>query len=131
LRLQRLTKFVLPASAIYLAAIGLSLIAVPLKFGIGAVPADASPQLVALLRLLGGPLLGIAVLNWLSSDASGSALRPVLLANLVGFGAVAANDVWGIATGEARELAKLFVVFHVLFALAFAVSLKESADVQR
>jgi hypothetical protein len=129
--LQRLTKFALPASAIYLAAIGLSLIAVPLKFGIGAVPADASPQLVALLRLLGGPFLGIAVLNWLSRDASGSALRPVLLANLVGFGAVAANDVWGIATGEARELAKLFVVFHVLFTLAFAVSLKETANVQR
>jgi len=107
------------------------LIAVPLKFGIGAVPADASPQLVALLRLLGGPFLGIAVLNWLSRDASGSALRPVLLANLVGFGAVAANDVWGIATGEARELAKLFIVFHVLFTLAFAVSLKETTDVQR
>jgi hypothetical protein len=129
--LQRLTKFALPASAIYLAAIGLSLIAVPLKFGIGAVPADASPQLVALLRLLGGPFLGIAVLNWISRDASGSALRSVLLANLVGFGAVAANDVWGIATGEARELAKLFVVFHVLFTLAFAVSLKETANVQR
>jgi len=129
--LQRLTKFALPASAIYLAAIGLSLIAVPLKFGIGAVPADASPQLVALLRLLGGPFLGIAVLNWISRDASGSALRSVLLANLVGFGAVAANDVWGIATGEARELAKLFVVFHVLFTLAFAVSLKETTDVQR
>ena len=129
--MQRLTKFALPASAIYLAAIGLSLLAVPLKFGIGAVPADASPQLVALLRLLGGPFLGIAVLNWLSRDASGSALRPVLLANLVGFGAVAANDVWGIATGEARELAKLFVVFHVLFTLAFAVSLKGTADVQR
>ena len=129
--MQRLTKFVLPASAIYLAAIGLSLLAVPLEFGIGAVPADASPQLVALLRLLGGPLLGIAVLNWLSRDASGPALRPVLLANLVGFGAVAANDVWGIATGEARELAKLFVVFHVLFTLAFAVSLKETADFQR
>ena len=129
--MQRLTKFALPASAIYLAAIGLSLIAVPLKFGIGAVPADASPQLVALLRLLGGPFLGIAVLNWISRDASGSALRSVLLANLVGFGAVAANDVWGIATGEARELAKLFVVFHVLFTLAFAVSLKETTDVQR
>jgi hypothetical protein len=129
--LQRLTKFVLPASAIYLAAIGLSLLAVPLKFGIGAVPADASTQLVALLRLLGGPLLGIAVLNWLSRDAPGSALRPVLLANLVGFGAVAANDVWGIATGEARELAKLFVIFHVLFTLAFAVSLKQRAGAQR
>ena len=129
--MQRLTKFVLPASAIYLAAIGLSLLAVPLEFGIGAGPADASSQLGALLRLLGGPLLGIAVLNWLSRDASGPALRPVLLANLVGFGAVAANDVWGIATGEARELAKLFVFFHILFTLAFALSLKETADFQR
>jgi len=129
--LQRLTKFILPASAIYLAAIGLLLLAVPLKFGIGAVPADSSPQLVALLRLLGGPLLGIAALNWLSRNAAGSALRPVLLANLVGLGAVAANDVWGIATGEARDLAKLFVIFHILFTLAFAMSLKRTAGVQR
>ena len=131
MQLRRLTKFVLAASAIYLAAIGLLLLAIPPKFGIGAVPAEASPQLVALLRLLGGPLLGIAVLNWLSRDAAGSALRPVLLANLVGFGAVAANDAWGIAAGEARELAKLFVIFHILFTLAFAMSLKRTAGVQR
>jgi hypothetical protein len=129
--LHGFTKFALLASAIYLAAIGLSLLVVPLKFGVGAVPSDASPQLVALLRLLGGPLLGIAVLNWLSRNTSGSALRPVLLANLVGFVAVAANDVWGIASGEARDLAKLFVIFHVLFALAFALSLKQTAGAQR
>jgi hypothetical protein len=108
-------------SALYLAAVGLALMAVPLQFGVGAVPADSPPALVALLRLLGGPFLGIALLNWLSRDAAPSAmLRAVLLANIVGFGAVAANDIWGVATGEARALARLFLPLHLLFALAFA-----------
>ena len=115
-----MTKATLILSALYLAAIGLALMVVPLRFGVGAVPADASPELVALLRLLGGPFLGIAVLNWLSRDAAaGAGLRAVLLANLVGFGAVAANDVWGVASGEARAIARVFLVVHALFALAF------------
>ena len=63
-------KWVLIVSAIYLAAVGLALMIVPLKFGIGAVPHDASTELLALMRLLGGPFLGIAVLNWLTRDAA-------------------------------------------------------------
>ena len=118
-------------SSLYLTAIGLGLMFFPLQFGIGAVPADASPELLALLRLLGGPFLGIAVLNWLSRDAEPSpALRTVLLANLVGFGAVAANDVWSVANGEARELAKAFLVVHLLFTLAFAMALRAVRRVQ-
>ena len=113
-------KATLILSALYLAAIGLGLMVFPLQFGTGAVPADASPALLALLRLLGGPFLGIAVLNWLARDAAPSAtLRAVLIANLVGFGAVAANDVHGVFSGEARELAKVFLVVHLGFALAF------------
>ena len=113
-------KFVLIISAFYLAAIGFGLMVFPLQFGVGAVPADASPELIALLRLLGGPFLGIAVLNWLSRDAeSSTASRAVLLANIVGFGAVAANDVLGVASGEAREIARVFLVVHLSFALAF------------
>jgi hypothetical protein len=115
---MRKTVFIL--SAFYLAAIGLMLMFIPLRFGVGAVPADASGELIALLRLLGGPFLGIAVLNWLSRDAGPSAaLRGVLIANIVGFGAVAANDVWGVASGEAREVAKFFLVIHLGFTLAF------------
>ena len=103
--------------------VGLGLMVVPLQFGVGAVPADASPELVALVRLLGGPFLGIAVLNWLSRDAPPSrTLRAILIANIVGFGAVAANDVWGVASGEAREIAKVFLVIHLLFALAFVLA---------
>jgi len=113
-------KLTLTLSAIYLAAIGLGLLLFPLQFGVGAVPADASPQLIALLRLLGGPFLGIAVLNWLSRDAKPSMpLRAIIAANLVGFGVVAANDVWGVVTGEAREIAKYFLVVHLMFAVAF------------
>lgn len=99
-----------------------ALLLFPLQFGVGAVP--AAPELIALLRLLGGSFLGIAVLNWLARDAEPStALRAVLLANLADFGAVAANDVWGVvASGEVREIAKIFLVIHLLFTLAFVAA---------
>jgi hypothetical protein len=119
-----MTKPLLTLASLYLAAIGLALVFVPRQFGVGAVPADAPAELVALLRLLGGPLLGIAVLDWLSRGAPPSPwLRAVLAGNLVGFGVVTANDVWGIATGEARELAKGFLAVHLLFAAAFGWTL--------
>ena len=118
-------KVTLTLSSLYLAAVGLGLLLVPLKFGVGAVPADASSQLIALLRLLGGPFLGIAVLNWLSRNFQPlAALRAIIIANVVGFGAVAANDVWGVATGEARDIAKYFLVLHSLFTLAFIAVLR-------
>ncbi len=113
-------KATLTLSAIYLAIVGLALMFVPLQFGVGAVPADSPPELIALLRLLGGPFLGIAVLNWLVRGSPPSAtLNAVLIANFVGFGAVAANDIMGVTSGDARELAKIFLVVHLLFTFAF------------
>jgi hypothetical protein len=118
-----MVKSVFMVSALYLAVVGVGLMFFPLKFGVEAVPPDASPQLLALLRLLGGPFLGIAVLNWLSRDAAASPARnAILLANIVGFGAVAANDVHGVFSGEAREIAKIFLVIHLLFAAAFVAA---------
>ena len=115
-------KLVLRLSAIYLTIVGLALMFAPLQFGIGAVPQDASPELIALLRLLGGPFLGIAVLNWMTRDAEPSTTRDaVILANIVGFGAVAANDVWSVFSGEAREVARVFLAVHLLFTAAFVV----------
>ena len=121
-------KTVLSLSAIYLAIVGLALMFTPLQFGIGAVPPDASSELIALLRLLGGPFLGIAVLNWMTRNAEPSATRDaVILANIVGFGAVAANDVWAVFSGEAREIAKVFLGVHVLFTAAFVVGRARAA----
>jgi hypothetical protein len=117
------TDLLLAAAAVYLGAIGLALLVVPAQFGVNAVPRDPAPELVALLRLLSGPFLGIAVLNWLTRTSRPSATRvPVLLANLIGFGVVAANDVVGVITGDARDLARIFVVVHVAFAVAFAAA---------
>ncbi len=122
-----MTKLTLTLSAVYLALVGLALMFLPIQFGRDAVPTDAAPELVALLRLLGGPFLGIAVLNWLTRNAEPATLRAVLLANIVGFGAVAANDIWGVASGEARDIAKLFLVIHLLFTLAFVVAAARGA----
>jgi len=114
-------KWLLTFAASYLAAIGLGLMFFTRQFGIGAVPADATPELLALMRLLGGPFLGIAVLDILARKAVPSATRnAIILANLVGFGAVAANDVHGVLTGEARDVARIFLVVHLAFTLAFA-----------
>ena len=116
-------RVTLTLSAIYLAAVGLGLMLFPMQFGIGAVPPDASPELIALLRLMGGPFLGIAVLNWLSRSAEPSGtLRAVLIANLVGFGAVTANDLVGVISGQAREVATLFLLVHLLFTFAFVAA---------
>ena len=121
-----MVRSTLVLSAIYLALVGVGLLIFPLQFGVGAVPSDASPQLIALLRLLGGPFLGIAVLNWLSRNFAPSSIRAILLANLVGFGTVAANDVLSVSLGEAREAAKYFLLVHLAFATAFLLALRKA-----
>ena len=120
-------KPVLVASAIYLGLVGLGVLFVPRYFGVGAVPPDASPALIAFLRIFSGPCLGIAVLNWLARDAGASPARDaIILANIVGFGIVAANDVHGVFSGEAREAAKVFLVVHLLFTVAFIAAARGS-----
>ncbi len=115
-------KIVLTIAAIYMALVGVGMIFVPQQFGIGAVPADASPALIAFLRIFGGPCLGIAVLNWVARDAEPSSARnAIILGNLVGFGCVAASDVTGVFSGSARPIAKVFLVIHLAMAIAFAL----------
>jgi hypothetical protein len=106
-------------AAIYMALVGLGLIFAPQAFGRGAVPTDPSAELIAYLRLWGSPLLGIAVLDWLARNAEPSSARnAIILGNIVGFAAIAALDLWGVLSGG-RELTKVFVVVHLLFAVAF------------
>jgi hypothetical protein len=120
-------KPVLVASAIYLGLVGLGVLLVPQYFGVGAVPRDASPALIAFLRIFSGPCLGIAALNWMARDAQPSSARDaIILANIVGFGIVAANDVHGVFSGDARQAAKAFLIVHLLFTLAFIAARRGS-----
>ena len=92
----------------------------PREFGIGAVPPDASPELIAFLRIFGGPMLGIAVLNWMARNAEPStALNAIVVANLVGFGCVMLVDVWGVFIGGARPIATLFLIIQGELPLLF------------
>ncbi len=116
-------RAVLIVSAIYQAIVGVGMMLVPRQFGIGAVPPDASPALLHFLRIFGGPMLGIAVLNWMARNAEPSTARnAIFLANIVGFGCVTLVDVWGVFTGGARPIAKLFLVIHLLLTAGFVVA---------
>ncbi|TXL61426.1 hypothetical protein [Aeromicrobium terrae] len=118
-----MTKTLLTIASVYLAVIGLALLIVPAQFGVDAVPDDPSSELLALLRLLGGPLLGISVMDWMARNVDPSSMvNTVLLGNVVGFGFVAGNDVVGVATGNARDLAAIFLVVHLALAIAFVVA---------
>jgi hypothetical protein len=115
-------KVVLSIAAAYMALVGVGMMFVPQQFGVGAVPADASPALIAFLRIFGGPCIGIAVLNWVARDAEPSSARnAIILGNMVGFACVAASDVWSVFTGDARPIAKLFLVVHLSMAIAFVL----------
>ena len=125
-------KTVLTVSAIYLAVLGVGFMLVPLQIGIDAVPPDATPALIAYLRIFGGPVLGVAVLNWLARKAEPSAARnAIILGNIVGFGCVTLMDVWGVFSGGARPVAKLFLVIHLLMTIAFVVAGRAAMRAQR
>ncbi len=115
-------------AAIYQAIVGVGMMLAPRQFGIDAVPADAPAELIAFLRIFGGPMLGIAVLNWMARNAEPSKARnAVVVANIVGFGCVTLVDIWGVSSGDARQLAKLFLVIHFLLLAAFVVAWRQHA----
>jgi hypothetical protein len=106
-------------AAVYTGLAGLGFVFAPQAFGAGALPDDAPAALIAYVRLFGCPLLGIAVLNWMAGNTGPSSARnAIILGNIVGFGTMAAVDVWGVLSG-ARQIQKLFGVIHLLFAVAF------------
>jgi len=116
-------RALLAISAIYLGLLGLGMMFAPRQIGVEAVPSDASPALLAYLRIFGGPMVGIAVLNWLARNAGASkAKNAIILANLVGFACVTTMDVWGVFSGSARAAAKLFLMIHLLLTLGFVLA---------
>lgn len=59
----------------------------------------------------------------MARNAEPSAARSaIVIANIVGFGCVTAMDVWGVFSGGARQVAKVFLVIHLLLTAAFVVS---------
>ena len=120
-------RAMLTVSAVYLGVLGIGFMFAPLQIGIDAVPADASLALIAYLRIFGGPILGIAVLNWMARNVEPSPARnAIVLGNIVGFGCVTLMDVWGVFSGDARLVAKVFLVIHLLMTVGFVMAERAS-----
>ena len=125
------TRHLFTASALVLGGAGAALTFATHDL-LRAFGADPEAHLVVLAQAAGALYLGFAVLNWMARNAESSPTRDaVLLGNAVGFGVVAANDVWGVFSGEAREAAKVFLVVHLLFAFAFIVACLPSRRARR
>jgi hypothetical protein len=121
-----MTRVVLIIGALAALIFGLGLTLVPAQmlagFGLGA-PSAA----VVLSRDVGVTLLGLAVLNWLGRNATGAALRAILVANL--FVQVAELIVNGIelAIGELPTAAAGGLVIHIVLGALFLWALTQSS----
>jgi hypothetical protein len=59
----------------------------------------------------------------MARNAESSAARnAIVLGNIVGFGCVTFMDVWGVFSGGARQVMKLFLVIHLMMTVAFVVA---------
>lgn len=115
---------ILSISAVYMTLLSLGFMFAPQSAGTGSVPVEASPALIAYLRVFGSTFLGIGVINWLARNEARS--KAIVVGNIVGFSAAALLDVWGVFSG-ARSLAYLFAAIHFAIALGFMLA-KDSSS---
>ena len=113
-------KLLFVITATYWALLGVLLQAVPvMAFGLDA---NASPSLIANLRVPASLLFPLAVLNWLSRNSDPSAARDaIFLSNLTAFTLVGIGDLLVTLMPGADPTGWVFVVINLSFAIAFFV----------
>jgi len=99
---------------------GVLLQAVPvIAFGLDA---NASPSLVANLRVPASLVFPLAVLNWLSRNADPSAARDaIFFSNMTAFTLVGIGDLLVTLMPGADPTGWVFVLINLSFAIAFFV----------
>ena len=111
-------KLLFVVTATYWALMGVLLQAVPVMvFGLDA---NASPSLIANLRVPASLLFPLAVLNWLSRNSDPSAARDaIFLSNLTAFTLVGIGDLFVTLMPGADPAGWVFVITNFSFAIAF------------
>jgi hypothetical protein len=115
-------NLVLTVSAIYLALIGLGLIFVPDALAMGML-ASATPYVIWGFRGWGASLIGVAVIQAVARNASGSPARnAIFLGGTVGYGLVTIIEIVGQLTVSGAPAAQwVYTVINALFAIWFFV----------
>src|SRR5437867_8534002 len=112
------TRVVLIIGAVAALLFGLALVLLPAQmlagFGLGA-PAAAQ----VLSRDVGVTLIGLAVLNWLGRNATGEALRAILVANIFVQAAELVVNGIELAVGDLPSTAAGGLIIHIVLGALF------------
>ena len=111
-------KLLFVLAAVYWALMSLLLQAVPeMAFGLGP---NASPTLIANLRVPASLTIPLAVLNWFARGSEPSGARDaILLADFVAFTVVGVGDLVVTLIPGGDPTGWVFVVINLSFAIAF------------
>jgi hypothetical protein len=112
------TRTVLTLSAVVAVIFALGLLLMPAFMGT-LYGTGTSPNQLLLARLFGAALLGFGVINWAARDMDYSALRPIILGNLVGDVVGFIVCVQGTLAGVMNSTGWLSVALYLLLALGF------------
>jgi len=118
-------KLALTIGAVLATLFGLALTFAPEQMLSGFGMTATGPALV-LSRDIGVTLIGIAVINWLARDATGPAVRAILIGNIVVQVLEAIVNGWEVAAGIIPSQALGGVVLHVILAIVFWLGLRRA-----
>ncbi|MBF8299497.1 MAG: hypothetical protein HW397_546 [Dehalococcoidia bacterium] len=120
-----------PKSALTIGAVMAALFGILLVFapgpmlkGFGLLAPDEG---IILSRDLGVTLLSIALLNWLARDATGTALRAVLIGNLAIQAMEIAVNGYEISVGMLPSKAAGGLVIHAVMGVIFLLALRRAS----
>lgn len=126
------TKWMMSASAILMAALGLAATFLPQEIA-ARVGQGGNGPVVPLVQVIGGLYLGFAILNWFARDAAigGIYNRPIVTGNLLHFTVVALALAKTAAAGRRDPGFLVLTALYVLFATWFGWAMFSSPTRER
>ncbi|MEA2662465.1 MAG: hypothetical protein QOH08_2037 [Chloroflexota bacterium] len=119
------TKLALTIGAVValIAGIGFTLAPAQLLSGFGL---NAPNEALIVTRDIGVTLVGLGILNWLARDATGPAVRAIIIGNLFIQAAELVVNGWEIAAGSIPSQAAPGIVLHLALGIVFLLALRRA-----
>jgi hypothetical protein len=106
-----------------LAGLGFAIVPAQLLSGFGfATPTEA----LVVTRDIGVTLIGLGILNWLARDATGPAVRAILIGNLVIQAAELLVNAWEIVAAMIPTQAAGGILLHLALGIVFLLALRRA-----
>ncbi len=119
------TKLALSIGGVVAAVAGLGFALAPAQMLSGFGFAAASETQVV-TRDIGVTLIGLGILNWLARDATGPAVRAILVGNIFVQVAELVVNAWEIVAGLIPAQAAGGIVLHLVLGIVFLLALRRA-----